>query len=74
VHLFAVYYDVRRSSDAEADLVTAEADHCDDDIAADAQGFIGAAAEDEHVFSLLELRQIRNVPFIRQGAWRDSGL
>jgi hypothetical protein len=51
VHLFAIDYDARWSGDTEADLVTAEANHGDDDIATDAQGFVGAAAEDEHVFT-----------------------
>jgi hypothetical protein len=48
VHFFAIDDNVRRSGDTQADLVTAQADHGDDDIAIDAQGFVGTAAEDEH--------------------------
>jgi hypothetical protein len=51
VYLFAIDDDVGWGGDAEADLVTAEADHRDDDIATDAQGFVGTAAQDEHVFT-----------------------
>jgi hypothetical protein len=51
VHLFAIDDHVLRSSDPETDLVAAEADHGDDDVATDSQGFIGAAAEDEHAFT-----------------------
>jgi hypothetical protein len=70
MHLFAVDDDVRWCGNTEADLVAAEADHGDDDIATDAQGFVGAAAEDEHVFTPCQADG--DVPFVRQGGWRDS--
>jgi hypothetical protein len=54
VNLLTVDYDVRRSRNAEADLVATETNYGDDDVATDAQGFIGTAAEDEHGYSLLE--------------------
>ena len=41
VHLFAIDDDVGRSSDTEPDLIAAEADHGDDDIATDSQGLVG---------------------------------
>jgi hypothetical protein len=72
VHFFAIDDDVRRSGDAQADLVTAEADHGDDDIATDAQRFVGTAAEDEHVFTPCQARY-GDVLSARQGGWRDSG-
>ena len=49
--------DFRRRGDAETDLVSAEAHHCDDDIFADAQGFVGTAAENEHESHSLSLTE-----------------
>ena len=46
MHLFTIDDDIRWCTDAEADLVSTETNDCDDDIATDAQGFIGTAAED----------------------------
>ena len=57
VHLFAVDDDVRWRGDAETDLVPAETHHCDDDIVADSQGFVGTAAEDEHESHSLSLTE-----------------
>jgi hypothetical protein len=51
VHLFTVDGDVRWRGDAQSDLVAAEADHCYHDIPRNAQGLVGTAAENEHVFS-----------------------
>jgi hypothetical protein len=56
VHFFAIDRNVRRSGDTQADLVTAEADHGDDDTATNAEGFVGTAAEDEHVFTPCQAR------------------
>jgi hypothetical protein len=56
MHLFAVDDDAWRSGDTAADLVSAEADHRDDDIATDAQRFVGTAAEDEHAFTPCQTR------------------
>jgi hypothetical protein len=59
VHFFAIDDDVWRGGYTEADLVAAEADHGDDDVAPDAQGFIGTAAEDEHVFTPCQAGMVR---------------
>jgi hypothetical protein len=61
MHLLAVDDNIGRSGDTEADLVTAEANHGDDDIATDAQGFVGTAAEDEHVLTPCQAGWARSV-------------
>jgi hypothetical protein len=63
VHLLAIDDDIGRSSDTEPDLIAAEPDHGDDDIATDAQGLVGTAAEDEHLFDSLS---DNTVPIVRQ--------
>jgi hypothetical protein len=63
VHLLAIDDDVGWSSDTEPDLIAAEANHGDDDIATDSQGLVGTAAEDEHVFTPC---QATGVPIVRQ--------
>jgi len=53
MHFFAIDDDVGWCRDTETDLITTEADHGDDDIPRNSQGFIRPAAEDEHVFHSL---------------------
>jgi hypothetical protein len=49
VYFLTVDRDMCWSGDPQTDLVTAETYYRDDDIARNAQRFIGTAAENEHV-------------------------
>jgi hypothetical protein len=49
MNFLAVDRDMRRGSDPQANLVAAQTDYRDDDVARDAQRLVGTAAEDEHV-------------------------